>query len=150
METLASLLQNPYVLIIVAILLICIIKLIQGNKVASITKDGIVFNKSSIEETVNLVNYLSKETEKHSLQLAAFEEDIKKLFTTVQECHRILDESVKGQATMQLALLRLQIMSPETSEETKLHLYDEYKKLGGNSYIDKYMSRYIGGSYGKD
>ena len=51
---------------------------------------------------------------------------------------------------MQLALLRLQIMSPETSEETKLHLYDEYKKLGGNSYIDKYMSRYIGDSYGKD
>jgi hypothetical protein len=40
---------------------------------------------------------------------------------------------------LKLDTLRLQILCPELPATDRLRLYDEYKRLGGNSYIDAYI-----------
>lgn len=42
---------------------------------------------------------------------------------------------------IELATMRLQIMSDKTDICTKLKIYDEYKAKGGNSYIDVYIQQ---------
>lgn len=55
----------------------------------------------------------------------------------------MLNEQLKQ---LKLDTLRLQILSDSTNKEQKCKLYDEYKKLGGNSYITDWMHEYLGGN----
>jgi hypothetical protein len=41
-----------------------------------------------------------------------------------------------------MIVLRVEIMLEATPWEVKLRLYDEYKRLGGNSHLDAWMVRY--------
>lgn len=55
----------------------------------------------------------------------------------------MLNEQLKQ---LKLDTLRLQILSDSTNKEQKCKLYDEYKKLGGNSYITDWMHEYLEGN----
>jgi hypothetical protein len=44
---------------------------------------------------------------------------------------------------VRLDLMKTQILSTELSLDMRLSIYDTYKKLGGNSYIDEYVRKRI-------
>ena len=57
--------------------------------------------------------------------------------------NRKQDVILKELHETKLDLMNLQILSTELAPNTKLSIYDEYKKLGGNSYIDEYVKRRV-------
>ena len=53
-----------------------------------------------------------------------------------------IDQNNKETRENRLIILRVEIMLEATPWEVKLRLYDEYKRLGGNSHLDAWMVRY--------
>ena len=53
-----------------------------------------------------------------------------------------VDQTNKEARENRLIILRVEIMLEATPWEVKLRLYDEYKRLGGNSHLDAWMVRY--------
>ena len=62
---------------------------------------------------------------------------------TTKETQRLVREQAAVIKDIELATIRLQILSHETTIETKLKLFDLYKKKGGNSYIDLYIEQTV-------
>jgi hypothetical protein len=53
------------------------------------------------------------------------------------------DETMKKDIrTLRLESFKTQILLNETSDERKLYLFDEYKKLGGNGWMNEWMEDY--------
>lgn len=119
MEQLVVLLNNPVILVILLLIVLFLMSVIRKGGITSIGKDGIKFSEHDnkkldmLTEKINKLDMLTEKIDK----LAADTKDNKK------------------------ALLRLQIISDATDLKTKLMLFDEYKALGGNSYIDLYIEQ---------
>jgi hypothetical protein len=64
-----------------------------------------------------------------------------KLDNFIETTNRRLDEVKEDTLEDRLIALRVEIQLNATSWETKLKLYDEYKRLGGNLYLDDWMER---------
>ena len=90
----------------------------RRGEIGSIGKDGIKFNRNFIDST----------------QIDSLKKDVAELQVNM----KITLECVHD---IELATMRLQIMSDKTDMHTKLKIYDEYKAKGGNSYIDIYIQQ---------
>ena len=94
--TLMQLLNNPIVIVLLILVLLSILSMLKNGKIKKIGKDGIEINSTD----------------------AATKEDIKKL-------NKSIDALAITVHHVDLATIRLQILSSNTSLETKLNLYDE-------------------------
>ena len=115
-DILNVLFSSPVFSVVIVIVASALLNAIKQGAVSSIGKQGIIFNNKENADVKTIKSEL---------------EQIKQELITVKKYNKRLE----------LALLRLQILSDELSLETKLSLYDEYKYLGGNSYIDLYISQ---------
>lgn len=116
MDVVTLLLSSPVFSVILVLIAGALLSSIKQGAVSSIGKQGIVFNNKDNENLVEL------------------KQDV----TTLKQ---ELASLKKYNKRLELALIRLQILSTEINLETKLSLYDEYKYLGGNSYIDVYIDK---------
>lgn len=108
-------------------LLLCIflyiLHLINTGKIKRIDKNGIETNVGN-EDTEECQN-----------------KRIARLEANMSETLAIVKEQSQTIKDIELAVIRLQILSDQTNLETKLKLFDIYKSKGGNSYIDLYIKQ---------
>ena len=108
-------------------LLLCIflyiLHLINTGKIKRIDKNGIEANVGN-EDTEEYQN-----------------KRIARLEANMSETLAIVKEQSQTIKDIELAVIRLQILSDQTNLETKLKLFDIYKSKGGNSYIDLYIKQ---------
>lgn len=117
-DILAQLNSSPILLICLLLIIYTITAMMRRGEIGSISKDGIKFNRSFIDST----------------QIDSLKKDVAELQVNM----KITLECVHD---IELATMRLQIMSDKTDMHTKLKIYDEYKTKGGNSYIDIYIQQ---------
>lgn len=110
--------NSPVLLICLLLVIYTITAMLRRGEIGSIGKDGIKFNRSFID----------------SAQIDSLKKDVAEL----QVSSKIMLDTIHA---IELATIRLQIMSEKTDFHTKLKLYDEYKSKGGNSYIDVYIQQ---------
>ena len=110
--------SSPVLLICLLLVIYTITAMLRRGEIGSIGKDGIKFNRSFID----------------SAQIDSLKKDVAEL----QVSSKIMLDTIHA---IELATIRLQIMSEKTDFHTKLKLYDEYKSKGGNSYIDVYIQQ---------
>lgn len=110
--------SSPVLLICLLLVIYTITAMLRRGEIGSIGKDGIKFNRSFID----------------SAQIDSLKKDVAEL----QVSTKIMLDTIHA---IELATIRLQIMSDKTDFHTKLKLYDEYKAKGGNSYIDVYIQQ---------
>lgn len=134
MDVIQLLTSSPVFSVVLVLVASVLLNEIKRGAISSIGTKGIIFNNN-------------KDTEKLESMLKDVS-TIKQELTIVKQSNAIITQELNTvkqyNKRLELALLRLQILSPETNLETKLSLYDEYKFLGGNSYIDLYISKYKG------
>ena len=108
-------------------LLLCIflyiLHLINTGKIKRIDKNGI---------EANVDNEATEEAQ--NKRIARLEANMSETLTIVKEQSQTIKD-------IELAVIRLQILSDQTNLETKLKLFDIYKSKGGNSYIDLYIKQ---------
>ena len=108
-------------------LLLCIflyiLHLINTGKIKRIDKNGI---EASIDNETT--------EEDQNKRIARLEANMSETLTIVKEQSQTIKD-------IELAVIRLQILSDQTNLETKLKLFDIYKSKGGNSYIDLYIKQ---------
>ena len=117
-DVLEQLNSSPILLICLLLIIYTITAMMRRGEIGSIGKDGIKFNRSFIDST----------------QIDSLKKDVAELQVNM----KITLECVHD---IELATMRLQIMSDNTDMHTKLKIYDEYKAKGGNSYIDIYIQQ---------
>lgn len=117
-DILAQLNSSPILLICLLLVIYTITAMMRRGEIGSIGKDGIKFNRNFIDST----------------QIDSLKKDVAELQVNM----KITLECVHD---IELATMRLQIMSDKTDMHTKLKIYDEYKAKGGNSYIDIYIQQ---------
>ena len=117
-DILAQLNSSPILLICLLLVIYTITAMMRRGEIGSIGKDGIKFNRNFIDST----------------QIDSLKKDVAELQVNM----KITLECVHD---IELAIMRLQIMSDKTDMHTKLKIYDEYKAKGGNSYIDIYIQQ---------
>ena len=117
-DILAQLNSSPILLICLLLVIYTITAMMRSGEIGSIGKDGIKFNRNFIDST----------------QIDSLKKDVAELQVNM----KITLECVHD---IELATMRLQIMSDKTDMHTKLKIYDEYKAKGGNSYIDIYIQQ---------
>lgn len=117
-DVLAQLNSSPILLICLLLVIYTITAMMRRGEIGSIGKDGIKFNRNFIDST----------------QIDSLKKDVAELQVNM----KITLECVHD---IELATMRLQIMSDKTDMHTKLKIYDEYKAKGGNSYIDIYIQQ---------
>ncbi len=117
-DILTQLNSSPVLLICLLLVIYTITAMIRRGEIGSIGKDGIKFNRNFIDST----------------QIDTIKKDVAELQVNM----KITLECVHD---IELATMRLQIMSDKTDTHTKLKIYDEYKAKGGNSYIDIYIQQ---------
>lgn len=117
-DILAQLNSSPILLICLLLIIYTITAMMRRGEIGSIGKDGIKFNRNFIDST----------------QIDSLKKDVAELQVNM----KITLECVHD---IELATMRLQIMSDKTDMHTKLKIYDEYKAKGGNSYIDIYIQQ---------
>lgn len=117
-DILAQLNSSPILLICLLLIIYTITAMMRRGEIGSIGKDGIKFNRNFIDST----------------QIDSLKKDVAELQVNM----KITLDCVHD---IELATMRLQIMSDKTDMHTKLKLYDEYKAKGGNSYIDIYIQQ---------
>lgn len=122
MESLAIILNNPVVLAILLLVCLYTLNLISRGKVHRISKEGIDLIDNSNDDNAARVA---------------------KLEAAVNEIHTLIKEQTAVIKDIELATIRLQILSNETTLETKLKLFDIYKSKGGNSYISLYIEQLV-------
>ena len=110
--------SSPVLLICLLLVIYTITAMMRRGEIGSIGKDGIKFNRSFID----------------SAQIDSLKKDVAEL----QVSTKIMLDTIHA---IELATIRLQIMSDKTDFHAKLKLYDEYKAKGGNSYIDVYIQQ---------
>ena len=133
MDVIQLLSSSPVFSVVLVLVASVLLNEIKRGAISSIGAKGIVFNAKDTEK----LDTISKEITTIKQELAT----LKQSNTTIaQELNTVKQYNKR----LELALLRLQILSPETNLETKLSLYDEYKFMGGNSYIDLYISKHKG------
>jgi len=117
-DILTQLNSSPVLLICLLLVIYTITAMMRRGEIGSIGKDGIKFNRSFID----------------SAQIDSLKKDVAEL----QVSTKIMLDTIHA---IELATIRLQIMSDKTDFHAKLKLYDEYKAKGGNSYIDVYIQQ---------
>ena len=117
-DILAQLNSSTILLICLLLVIYTITAMMRRGEIGSIGKDGIKFNRNFIDST----------------QIDSLKKDVAELQVNM----KITLECVHD---IELATMRLQIMSDKTDMHTKLKIYDEYKAKGGNSYIDIYIQQ---------
>ena len=117
-DILAQLNSSPILLICLLLVIYTITAMMRSGEIGSIGKDGIKFNRNFIDST----------------QIDSLKKDVAELQVNM----KITLECVHD---IELATMRLQIVSDKTDMHTKLKIYDEYKAKGGNSYIDIYIQQ---------
>lgn len=117
-DILTQLNNSPVLLICLLLVIYTITAMMRRGEIGSIGKDGIKFNRSFID----------------SAQIDSLKKDVAEL----QVSTKIMLDTIHA---IELATIRLQIMSDKTDFHAKLKLYDEYKAKGGNSYIDVYIQQ---------
>lgn len=117
-DILTQLNNSPVLLICLLLIIYIITAMIRRGEIGSISKDGIKFNRNFIDSTQ--INIIKKDVAELQVNMKI----------TLECVHDI-----------ELATMRLQIMSDKTDICTKLKIYDEYKAKGGNSYIDVYIQQ---------
>lgn len=120
-EVITTILSNPIMIAVIIILCYSILSLLNKGKIKRIGKDGIELNEPKIPEG----SPCSK---------CGMPEHIQQLENLIREQNQTIKD-------IELATIRLQILSDSTSLETKLSLFDQYKAKGGNSYIDLYIKQ---------
>ena len=100
-----------------------ILHLINTGKIKRIDKNGI---------EANVDNEATEEAQ--NKRIARLEANMSETLTIVKEQSQTIKD-------IELAVIRLQILSDQTNLETKLKLFDIYKSKGGNSYIDLYIKQ---------
>lgn len=117
-DILTQLNNSPILLICLLLIIYTVTAMVRRGEIGSIGKDGIKFNHKFID----------------SAQIDSLKKDVAELQVNM----KITFECVHD---IELATMRLQIMSDKTDIHTKLKIYDEYKAKGGNSYIDMYIQQ---------
>lgn len=129
MEAFITILNNPVTLALLLLLCVYVLNLISKGRVRRISKDG-------IELTDN-----ADDLQNH--RISQLETKMAECIETTKETQRIVKEQTAVIKDIELASIRLQILSSATNLETKLKLFDIYKKKGGNSYIDLYIEQTV-------
>lgn len=133
MDVIQLLTSSPVFSVVLVLVASVLLNEIKRGAISSISTKGIIFNNKDTEKLESMLKDVST---------------IKQELVIVKQSNTIITQELNTvkqyNKRLELALLRLQILSPETNLETKLSLYDEYKFLGGNSYIDLYISKYKG------
>lgn len=122
MEVITQLLSNPVVLAVLLLICIYTLSLINKGKIRRISKDGIEMTTQPTTDVQSRITQLEE---------------------SVKEIHALIKEQTTVIKDIELATIRLQILSNETTLETKLKLFDIYKSKGGNSYISLYIEQLI-------
>lgn len=120
-KLISDMLNNPIVLALLIFIAMYLLRLISDGKVRRIGRDGLELRE---QET----------TQKDDPRVDGLE-------TRVNEVLEVVREQSQTIKDIELAVIRLQILSDQTNLETKLKLFDIYKSKGGNSYIDLYIKQ---------
>lgn len=129
MEAFITILNNPVTLALLLLLCVYVLNLISKGKVRRISKDGIEL--TGIDDPTQ------------NARITKLEQQLADCVATTKETQRIVKEQTAVIKDIELASIRLQILSSATNLETKLKLFDLYKKKGGNSYIDLYIEQTV-------
>lgn len=129
MEAFITILNNPVTLALLLLLCVYVLNLISKGRVRRISKDGIELTGDADD----LQNH----------RISQLETKMAECIETTKETQRIVKEQTAVIKDIELASIRLQILSSATNLETKLKLFDIYKKKGGNSYIDLYIEQTV-------
>lgn len=129
MEAFITILNNPVTLALLLLLCVYVLNLISKGKIRRISKDGIELTDVD-DHTQNA-------------RITKLEQQLADCVATTKETQRLVREQASVIKDIELATIRLQILSHETTIETKLKLFDLYKKKGGNSYIDLYIEQTV-------
>lgn len=129
MEAFITILNNPVTLALLLLLCVYVLNLISRGKVRRISRDGIEL--TGVDDPTQ------------NARITKLEQQLADCVSTTKETQRLIKEQVSVIKDIELATIRLQILSHETTIETKLKLFDLYKKKGGNSYIDLYIEQTV-------
>lgn len=129
MEAFITILNNPVTLALLLLLCVYVLSLISKGKIRRISKDGIEL--TDVDDTTQ------------NARITKLEQQLADCVATTKETQRLVREQASVIKDIELATIRLQILSHETTIETKLKLFDLYKKKGGNSYIDLYIEQTV-------
>lgn len=129
MEAFITILNNPVTLALLLLLCVYVLNLISRGKVRRISRDGIEL--TGVDDPTQ------------NARITKLEQQLADCVATTKETQRLVKEQVSVIKDIELATIRLQILSHETTIETKLKLFDLYKKKGGNSYIDLYIEQTV-------
>lgn len=129
MEAFITILNNPVTLALLLLLCVYVLNLISKGKVRRISKDGIEL--TDVDDPTQ------------NARITKLEQQLADCVVTTKETQRLVREQASVIKDIELATIRLQILSHETTIETKLKLFDLYKKKGGNSYIDLYIEQTV-------
>lgn len=129
MESFITILNNPVTLALLLLLCVYVLNLISKGKIRRISKDGIEL--TDVDDPTQ------------NARITKLEQQLADCVATTKETQRLVREQATVIKDIELATIRLQILSHETTIETKLKLFDLYKKKGGNSYIDLYIEQTV-------
>lgn len=129
MEAFITILNNPVTLAMLLLLCVYVLNLISKGKIHRISKDGIEL--TDVDDPTQ------------NARITKLEQQLADCVATTKETQRLVREQASVIKDIELATIRLQILSHETTIETKLKLFDLYKKKGGNSYIDLYIEQTV-------
>lgn len=129
MEAFITILNNPVTLALLLLLCVYVLSLISKGKIRRISKDGIEL--TDVDDPTQ------------NARITKLEQQLTDCVATTKETQRLVREQASVIKDIELATIRLQILSHETTIETKLKLFDLYKKKGGNSYIDLYIEQTV-------
>lgn len=129
MEAFITILNNPVTLALLLLLCVYVLSLISKGKIRRISKDGIEL--TDVDDPTQ------------NARITKLEQQLADCVATTKETQRLVREQASVIKDIELATIRLQILSHETTIETKLKLFDLYKKKGGNSYIDLYIEQTV-------
>lgn len=129
MEAFITILNNPITLALLLLLCVYVLSLISKGKIRRISKDGIEL--TDVDDPTQ------------NARITKLEQQLADCVATTKETQRLVREQASVIKDIELATIRLQILSHETTIETKLKLFDLYKKKGGNSYIDLYIEQTV-------
>lgn len=129
MEAFITILNNPVTLALLLLLCVYVLNLISKGKIRRISKDGIEL--TDVDDPTQ------------NARITKLEQQLADCVATTKETQRLVREQATVIKDIELATIRLQILSHETTIETKLKLFDLYKKKGGNSYIDLYIEQTV-------
>ena len=121
---------------LVQILTLCVLAyLVLSGKITRIGKSGITFKRE--EDTLNMLHsFMKKSNEADEILVQGLNLANKAIQDSVED-RTNLNKKVHA---LQLGVLKTQILMADTPQE-QFELYDEYKKMGGNGWMDVKMEK---------